>query len=200
MLLKHCVCICFRRACRIYNCHKAFILSRLAMKIDFSWQNTEFRRCYFINKTYESFLTSKMLNELALISLRWLYARWSTPSVLICCSYCNIQNTHICVKGNKKKPLDKIRKKKTTWQDSQRIQVEFSIRFYRYFYGKLHIYTRFNQLEKNDSYKTFGLVAVLRLCDLLVFSSGWYIYEIAMNRIALFRWFKDNASSLKDNI
>lgn len=155
MLLKHCVCICFRRACRIYNCHKAFILSKLAMKIDFSWQNTEFRRCYFINKTYETFLTSKMLNELALISLRWLYARWSTPSVLICCSYCNIQNTHICV--------------------TQRIQVEFSIRFYRYFYGKLHIYTRFNQLEKNDSYKTFGLVAVLRLCDLLVFSLGWYI-------------------------
>lgn len=177
MLLKHCVCICFRRACRIYNCHKAFILSRLAMKIDFSWQNTEFRRCYFINKTYETFLTSKMLNELALISLRWLYARWSTPSVLICCSYCNVQNTHICVKGKKKKnPLDKIRQKKNTnWQDSQRIQVEFSIRFYRYFYGKLHIYTRFNQLEKNDSYKTFGLVAVLRLCDLLVFSLGWYI-------------------------
>lgn len=111
MLLKHCVCICFRRACCIYNCHKAFILSRLAMKIDFSWQNTEFRRCYFINKTYESFLTSKMLNELALISLRWLYARWSTPSVLICWSYCNVQNTHICVKGNKKK---------TTWQDSQK--------------------------------------------------------------------------------
>lgn len=111
MLLKHCVCICFRRACRIYNCHKAFILSRLAMKIDFSWQNTEFRRCYFINKTYETFLISKMLNELALISLRWLYARWSTPSVLICCSYCNVQNTHICVKGNKKKP---------TWQDSQK--------------------------------------------------------------------------------
>lgn len=111
MLLKHCVCICFRRACRIYNCHKAFILSRLAMKIDFSWQNTEFRRCYFINKTYETFLTSKMLNELALISLRWLYVRWSTPSVLICCSYCNVQNTHICVKGNKKKP---------TWQDSQK--------------------------------------------------------------------------------
>lgn len=112
MLLKHCVCICFRRACRIYNCHKAFILSRLAMKIDFSWQNTEFRRCYFINKTYETFLTSKMLNELALISLRWLYARWSTPSVLICCSYCNVQNTHICVKGNKTK--------NPTWQDSQK--------------------------------------------------------------------------------
>lgn len=166
MLLKHCVGICFRRACRIYNCHKAFILSRLAMKIDFSWQNTEFRRCYFINKTYETFLTSKMLNELALISLRWLYARWSTPSVLICCSYCNVQNTHICVKGNKKKPTwQDSQKKTTTWQDSQRIQVEFSIRFYRYFYGKLHIYTRFNQLEKNDSYKTFGLVAVLRLCD-----------------------------------
>lgn len=131
MLLKHCVCICFRRACRIYNCHKAFILSRLAMKIDFSWQNTEFRRCYFINKTYESFLTSKMLNELALISLRWLYARWSTPSVLICCSYCNVQNTHICVKGNKKK---------TTWQDSQRIQVEFSIRFYRYMESYIYIH------------------------------------------------------------
>lgn len=90
------------------------------------------------------------------------------------------------LKATKKKPLDKIRKKKTPL-DKIRIQVEFSIRFYRYFYGKLHIYTRFNQLEKNDSYKTFGLVAVLRLCDLLVFSSGWYIYEIAMNRIALFR-------------
>lgn len=113
MLLKHCVCICFRRACRIYNCHKAFILSRLAMKIDFSWQNTEFRWCYFINKTYETFLTSKLLNELALISLRWLYARWSTPSVLICCSYCNVQNTHICVKGNKKKThLTRFAKKK----------------------------------------------------------------------------------------
>lgn len=109
---------------------------------------------------------------------------------------------HISVlKATKKKPTwqDSPKKKTTTWQDSQRIQVEFSIRFYR-LYGKLHIYTRFNQLEKNDSYKTFGLVAVLRLCDLLVFSSGWYIYEIAMNRIALFRWFKDNASSLKDNI
>lgn len=76
---------------------------------------------------------------------------------------------HISVlKATKKTPLDKIRKKKPTWQDSQRIQVEFSIRLYRYFYGKLHIYTRFNQLEKNDSYKTFGLVAVLRLYDLLV--------------------------------
>lgn len=125
----------------------------------------------------------------------------NTPSVLIRCSYCNVQNTHICVKGNKKKThLTRFAKNTPTWHDSQRIQVEFSIRFYRYFYGKLHIYTRFNQLEKNDSYKTFGLVAVLRLCDLLVFSSGWYIYEIAMNRIALFRWFKDNASSLKDNI
>lgn len=125
----------------------------------------------------------------------------NTPSVLIRCSYCNVQNTHICVKGNKKKTTwQDSQKKNPTWQDSQRIQVEFSIRFYRYFYGKLHIYTRFNQLEKNDSFKTFGLVAVLRLCDLLVFSSGWYIYKIAMNRIALFRWFKDNASSLKDNL
>lgn len=111
MLLKHCVCICFRRACRIYNCHKAFILSRLAMKIDFSWQNTEFRWCYFINKTYETFLTSKLLNELALISLRWLYARTLPLSLFV--AHTVMYRIHISVlKATKKTPLDKIRKKK----------------------------------------------------------------------------------------
>lgn len=74
------------------------------------------------------------------------------------------------LKATKKTPLDKIRKKKPL--DKIRNGSRLNSRS-----GSIDIciYTRFNQLEKNDSYKTFGLVAVLRLCDLLVFSLGWYI-------------------------
>lgn len=96
---------------------------------------------------------------------------------------------HISVlKATKKTPLDKIRKKKTPLDmirngsrlNSRSGSIDISMESYIYIHGLI-------SWRKNDSYKTFGLVAVLRLCDLLVFSSGWYIYEIAMNRIALFR-------------